>query len=254
MWHWREIESAKAKSKCVFLGLLRTGQATTPGRSGEQPERRRAMNPLNLDEVCGYVNETIGEFHQRKSRSLDELKLERLLHKNPYLFRAKNITTANELILGLLDAFLSSSEERLFGDFLEDLAVFVAERTCGGHKSTAPRIDLEFFSVGTHYVVSIKSGWNWAAVQAQRSLGTGRCGWQAAETDDQRLRASARDRPRLPRTPIGAPQPTSFALWRLERVSTRNAASSRKRELPRRPSTSDPWGCPFSAIPGVLFT
>ncbi len=102
------------------------------------------MNSLDIDIVCSYVNENIVDFHQRRLKSLEELKLEKLLNKNPYLFKAKNIITAGELIDGLLDAFLSSSEEKLFGDFLENLAVFIAEMTCGGHKSTAPGIDLEF--------------------------------------------------------------------------------------------------------------
>lgn len=128
------------------------------------------MNPLNLDEVCRYVNETIGGFHQKKVRSLEELRLDRLLTKNPYLFRAKNITTANELVVGLLDAFLSSSEEKLFGDFMEDLAVYVAEKTSGGHKSSAPGLDLEFINQGIHYVVSIKSGPNWGNSSQQRRL------------------------------------------------------------------------------------
>mgnify|MGYP002071646612 FL=1 len=70
----------------------------------------------------------------------------------------------------LLSAFLSSSEEKLFGDFLEGLAVFVAERTCGGHKSTAQGVDLEFFNNGTHYVVSIKSGPNWGNSSQQSKL------------------------------------------------------------------------------------
>ncbi len=128
------------------------------------------MQPLNLDEVCEYVNETIGAFHQKKARSLEELRLDRLLTKNPYLFRAKNIATANELIVGLLDAFLSSSEEKLFGDFLEDLAVFVAEKTSGGHKSSAPGLDLEFINQGIHYVVSIKSGPNWGNSSQHKRL------------------------------------------------------------------------------------
>ena len=128
------------------------------------------MQPLNLDEVCEYVNETIGAFHQKKAKSLEELRLDRLLTKNPYLFRAKNIATANELIVGLLDAFLSSSEEKLFGDFLEDLAVFVAEKTSGGHKSSAPGLDLEFINQGIHYVVSIKSGPNWGNSSQHKRL------------------------------------------------------------------------------------
>jgi hypothetical protein len=128
------------------------------------------MNPLDIDRVNAFVNENIVDFHQRRIKSLHDLKLERLLTKNPYLFRAKNIQTAGQLIEGLLDAFLSSSEEKLFGDFLEDLAVFVAEITCGGHKSTAPGVDLEFFNNQIHYVVSVKSGPNWGNSSQQRKL------------------------------------------------------------------------------------
>lgn len=128
------------------------------------------MNPLDLDEVRNYVNQNIVDFHQRRIKSLAELNLNRLLAKNPYLFKAKNITTAGELISGLLDAFLSSSEEKLFGDFLEGLAVFVAEMTCGGHKSTAPGVDLEFTNRGIYYIVSIKSGPNWGNSSQQTKL------------------------------------------------------------------------------------
>lgn len=119
------------------------------------------MNKLNLDEVKTYVNQHIVDFHQRRVKTLEELKLQQLLKKNPYLFKAKNISVAGELIEGLLEAFLSSSEEKLFGDFLEHLALFIAEKTCGGHKSTAPGVDLEFIYKKTHYCVSIKSGTNW---------------------------------------------------------------------------------------------
>ena len=90
--------------------------------------------------------------------------------KNPYLFKAKNILTAEKLISGLLDAFLSSSEEKLFGDFLEELAIFVAGKTCDGHKSTAPGVDLEFSHDNIYYVVSIKSSSNWGNSSQQRKL------------------------------------------------------------------------------------
>lgn len=128
------------------------------------------MHPLNLDEVREYVNENVVDFHQRRVRSLEELRLEKLLTKNPYLFKAKNIITAGELITGLLEAFLSSSEEKLFGDFLEGLAVFIAQRTCDGHKSAAPGVDLEFFNKDVHYVVSVKSGTNWGNSSQQSKL------------------------------------------------------------------------------------
>jgi hypothetical protein len=53
---------------------------------------------------------------------------------------------------------------------MEDLAVYVAEKTSGGHKSSAPGLDLEFINQGIHYVVSIKSGPNWGNSSQQRRL------------------------------------------------------------------------------------
>jgi len=128
------------------------------------------MNPLDLGRVCQYVNANIEYFHQRRIVSLEQLTLNRLLKKNPYLFKAKHITTAGELTQSLLEAFLSSSEEKHFGDFLEGLAVFIAGKTCGGHKSTAQGVDLEFINKGTHYVVSIKSGPNWGNSSQHKRL------------------------------------------------------------------------------------
>ncbi len=128
------------------------------------------MNTIDLDSVRQYVNENIVDFHKRRIKSLEELKLSELLKKNPYLFKAKNVETAGEMVSGLLEAFLSSSEEKLFGDFLEHLAVFIASKTCNGHKSTAPGVDLEFFNKSIHYVVSIKSGTNWGNSGQQDKL------------------------------------------------------------------------------------
>lgn len=128
------------------------------------------MKPLNLDHVREYVNANIVHFHQRRIASLEGLALDRLLKKNPYLLKAKHTTTAGDLIESLLEAFLSSSEEKHFGDFLEGLAVFVAGETCNGHKSAAQGVDLEFISKGTHFVVSIKSGPNWGNSSQHRKL------------------------------------------------------------------------------------
>jgi hypothetical protein len=120
------------------------------------------MKPLNLDQVREFVNANIVRFHDRRIHSLETLELGDLLRKkNPYLFRAKNLTVASDLIKELLGAFLSSSEEKLFGDFLEDLAIYIAGHTCDGHKSAATGIDLEFSYGGVHYLVAIKSGPSW---------------------------------------------------------------------------------------------
>jgi hypothetical protein len=131
------------------------------------------MNPLNLGQVNRYVNENIADFHRRRIKSLEELQLKKLIAKNPYLLKAKNMATAGELITSSLDALLSSSEEKMFGDFFEGLAIFVARQTSGGHKSTAPGADLEFFNRGVHYVVSIKSGTSWGNNSQQDKLEQG---------------------------------------------------------------------------------
>jgi hypothetical protein len=128
------------------------------------------MNPILFEKINEFANENIVDFHRKRIRLLESLRLTKLLSKNPYLFKAKNIQTAGELMLGLLDALLSSSEEKLFGDFLEDLAIYVASQTCGGHKSTAPGIDLEFENKGIYYIVSVKSGPNWGNSSQQSKL------------------------------------------------------------------------------------
>ena len=120
------------------------------------------MKPITQLEIVEYVEVNIPRFHQSRLEKLETLRLENVLRrKNPYLFKAKNITTAGDFVKNILDAFLSSSEEGLFGGFLEGLAIFVCEQVFGGRKSSAEGIDLEFEQNETKYIVSIKSGPNW---------------------------------------------------------------------------------------------
>jgi hypothetical protein len=120
------------------------------------------MAELNIDDVQRYVEENLGKFHQTRLKRLLSLKLSKILQrKNPYLFRAKNISAAKELVRTLLEAHLSSQEETIFGEFLEGLAIFVNSKVYGGRKSSAQGIDLEFSYDQVRYIVSIKSGPNW---------------------------------------------------------------------------------------------
>ncbi|MCZ7356023.1 MAG: PmeII family type II restriction endonuclease [Candidatus Methanoperedens sp.] len=115
-----------------------------------------------MNDVQKYVEENIGTFHSKRLQNLEKLKLKRVLQrKNPYLFKAKNILTAQDLVQNLLDAYLSSQEETIFGDFLEGLAIFICSRIYDGNKSAAEGIDLEFSKDGIKYLVTIKSGPNW---------------------------------------------------------------------------------------------
>jgi hypothetical protein len=102
-------------------------------------------------------------FHDQRLLRLEELELERVLKgKNPYLFRAKAVAAAPDMVKQILDAHLSSAEETLFGKFLEALAIQVSRVAFGGIKSTSPGIDLEFTRNSKRYAVSIKSGPKWA--------------------------------------------------------------------------------------------
>lgn len=120
------------------------------------------MKSLNLDDVLNYVENNIGSFHSKRLENLKNLKFSKILkRKNPYLFKAKYILTAHDLVKTLLDSHLSSQEETIFGNFLEGLAIFINGKVYGGKKSSTEGIDLEFENNKIRYIVSIKSGPNW---------------------------------------------------------------------------------------------
>jgi hypothetical protein len=102
------------------------------------------MNTLNISDVTQYVENNIDTFHQKRYDAINTLKLKTILkRKNPYLFKAKSIQTAGEIVKGLTDAFLSSRDETIFGDWLEGLAIFVNQKVYEGWKSGITGIDRE---------------------------------------------------------------------------------------------------------------
>lgn len=129
------------------------------------------MKKLNLRDVTRYVEENIGAFHQQRIASIDALKLSQILkRKNPYLFKAKHMLTAEQIVKGLVDAHISSSEEGIFGDWLEGLAIFINKKVYRGWKSGIPGIDLEFDKNKIRYIVTIKSGPNWGNSRQIREM------------------------------------------------------------------------------------
>lgn len=120
------------------------------------------MKPITQHEIIDYVEANIQIFHQRRLENLQKLKLMDVVkRKNPYLFKAKNINTAQDFVKTILEAHLSSQEETTFGGFLEGLAIFICAQVYGGQKSSAEGVDLEFEKDNIRYIVSIKSGPNW---------------------------------------------------------------------------------------------
>ncbi len=122
------------------------------------------MTSSLLQAVQDYVADNIGDFHQNRLEKIKKLQLDDVLRrKNPYLFRAKSQTVI-PLVTGIMDAFLSSQEEGLFGNFMEGVAVFVAQHVFDGYKPSTEElvgIDLVFEKHGTVYIVDVKSGPNW---------------------------------------------------------------------------------------------
>ena len=146
------------------------------------------MESLDIAKVQEYAHEQIGVFHQRHAQSIEGLQLKGLMRQNPYLYRASHLLTVAALIDSLLEDYLSASEEHLFGRFLADLAVFVTQHTCGGYRSAAEGVDVEFANWGVHYLVSVKSGLNWSNSAEQNQF-------------EQNLRVAAA---RVNRLPAGA--------------------------------------------------
>jgi hypothetical protein len=121
------------------------------------------MSPLDLQDVVDYINENIGpQFHAKKIAKIKSLTLDDIVkRKNPYLFKAKGSNSAHDFIGAVMEAALSSGEETTFGNFLENVAIFVCEKVYGGRKSGIVGLDLEFEDGDKKYLISIKSGPNW---------------------------------------------------------------------------------------------
>lgn len=104
----------------------------------------------------------ITPFYQTRLKGLNDLQLTGVLkRKNPYLFKAKNIELAGDLVKSIVDAFLSSQEETIFGNLLEGFAIHVSQALYGGIKSDLKSVDLEFKRKSIYHIVGIKSGTNW---------------------------------------------------------------------------------------------
>lgn len=124
------------------------------------------MDKLNYEELLKFISEgVITPFFDIRLQKLNELTFSGIMRrKNPYLFKAKNIQTAEELVRYILDAFLSSQEETIFGGLMEELAIFVNKKVYSGFKAEQGKfrsVDLIFQRDEKTYIVGIKSGPNW---------------------------------------------------------------------------------------------
>lgn len=118
------------------------------------------LEPLNqsYDEeklICA-VGDALSDFYESLSKKMDEIKLNKIIKKkNPYLYRAKGISSASQVVGSILSAYVSSSEETIFGNcFFEPLALAVS----GGQKAVTEGIDITVDKDNTIYSIAVKSG------------------------------------------------------------------------------------------------
>lgn len=112
------------------------------------------------------IKQGLQDFYQRRIDSLKGLDLRKTLtRKNPYLFRATGVQQASEIVQELLRAYISSSDETIFGDaFFEPIAKIVSGGQAGGGEG----IDILKETGNRVVAISVKSGPNWANSSQKR--------------------------------------------------------------------------------------
>ncbi|ANU18970.1 hypothetical protein BBI15_01370 [Planococcus plakortidis] len=102
------------------------------------------------------VDELLETFYRRRIEKINTLKLKQALaRKNPYLYKATGYEDASSIIKEILSAYMSSSDEGIFGDaFFEVLA----ERVSGGEVSAAEGVDVTRQVESIYEAIAVKSG------------------------------------------------------------------------------------------------
>jgi hypothetical protein len=124
---------------------------------------------ISKESLDQEISRLLNILYDKRFAKLAEIDLNRLLKKNPYLFRSIGLNDASELIVAMLDAFLSSSDETLFGnEFFEPLAFWTAKNavlvehenresvTVGSASGT----DLAIETANSYLAIAVKSGTN----------------------------------------------------------------------------------------------
>ena len=108
--------------------------------------------------VIEAISNALEMFYRSLIEKIDGLDIVKIMkRKNPYLYRAKAMENASEIVESVLNAFVSSSEETIFGNcFFEPVAIAAS----GGQKALAEGIDImiQKNDINTIYAIAVKSG------------------------------------------------------------------------------------------------
>ena len=113
-------------------------------------------NQYSEDAVIVAVAKALDDFYTALINKMDTLNIRGVMRKkNPYLFRAKAMNGASQIVDAILSAFVSSSEETIFGNvFFEPIATASSR----GKKALAEGIDIMVEDENTIYAIAVKSG------------------------------------------------------------------------------------------------
>lgn len=134
--------------------------------------------PISDESLEKKLGELLDDFHARRLVALQNFKLNKLLGKNPYLYRSMGIAVASDYVRVALDAFVSSSDETIFGNvFFEPLAIWAAKATCAGTNVSVQTgggagFDLALEGEREFRAIAVKSGKNIFNVQSNKQQNT----------------------------------------------------------------------------------
>jgi hypothetical protein len=115
-------------------------------------------NRYDEKEVIEAIAVALETFYGSLISKIDELNIQKIMkRKNPYLYRAKAMQNASEIVESVLTAFVSSSEETIFGNcFFEPIALAASN----GNKALAEGIDIMIQDKenNTMTAIAVKSG------------------------------------------------------------------------------------------------
>lgn len=113
-----------------------------------------------------HLGELLDVFYAKRRDTLKNLELIPILkRKNPYLYRATGVATGSEIITQVMAAFISSSDETIFGnEFFEPLAKWAAAESAKTREATsvtvggAAGVDIAVEDAVCYIALAVKSG------------------------------------------------------------------------------------------------
>jgi len=125
---------------------------------------------MDIKQLETEIAKGLERFYERRLVGLEKLSLRKILSKkNPYLYRALGVEKASEIVEQIMTAYLSSSDETIFGNcFFEPIARIAAN----GKVADGEGVDFVVESKDRILAVAVKSGPNWGNADQHKRQST----------------------------------------------------------------------------------